>query len=177
MKKNIFLKKEFNKERLFLYFGLNVLVILYLIASSVFHFKEGIGVYVSLVTLTILLLGCIYLLFEFIILIPTTTANLKNICIGSSLLLSLILFTYANLFLQVYWIRGKSAYSFSGKHLSGNDFLYYSITTFTTTGYGDITSISIISNALAASEMLLGMVSNTIFMAIITSKLIKGLSK
>ncbi|UAL50236.1 hypothetical protein K8L98_13220 [Metabacillus dongyingensis] len=53
--------------------------------------------------------------------------------------------------------------------------MYYSITTFTTTGFGDITSIGVISNMIAASEMLIGFIISTLFMAIITSKLIKNL--
>lgn len=175
MKKKLFLKGEFNKDKLYKYLILNVLGMFLLIISSLFNIKEGFGFYVLLVTLILLLTICIYLLIEFIILIPNTRACLKNICIGSGLLLSLILITYANLYLQIYQIKGDKAFIFKGRHLSGNDFLYYSITTFTTTGYGDITSIGVISNVLAASEMLVGMISNTIFMAILTAKLLKNL--
>ena len=175
MKKNLFHKGEFDKGKLYKYFSLNVLVILLLIVSSIFNMKGRVVIYVLLVILILLLIFCIYLLIEFVILIPNTTARLTNICIGSGLLLSLILTTYANLYLQIYQLRGDKAFAFTGKHLSGDDFLYYSITTFTTTGFGDITSIGLISNALAASEMLMGMISNTILMAILTSKLLKDL--
>ncbi|WP_420812928.1 ion channel [Peribacillus acanthi] len=91
-------------------------------------------------------------------------------------MLSLFLITYANLYFQVYKLYGKKAFTFSGNKLSGNDFIYYSITSFTTTGFGDITSIGAITNILAASEMILGMITNTIFMAILTSKLITKLN-
>lgn len=175
MKKSFFRKGEFDKDKLYIYFSLNALVILLLIVTSIFNINGRIVVYVLLVILMLLLILCIYLLVEFVILIPNTTACLTNICIGSGLLLSLILATYANLYLQVYQLKGDKAFAFTGKHLSGDDFLYYSITTFTTTGYGDITSIGLISNALAASEMLVGMISNTILMAVLTSRLLKTL--
>lgn len=175
MKKSFFRKGEFDKDKLYTYFALNALVILLLIVTSVFNIKGRVVVYVLLVILMLLLIFCVYLLIEFVILIPNTKACLTNICIGSGLLLSLILATYANLYLQVYQLKGDKAFAFTGKHLSGDDFLYYSITTFTTTGYGDITSIGLISNALAASEMLVGMISNTILMAVLTAKLLKSL--
>lgn len=175
MKKSLFSKGEFNTNKLYKYFALNVLVILLLIVSAILNIKENAVLYVLLVSFILLLILCIYLLVEFVILIPNTMACLTNICIGSGLLLSLILTTYANLYLQVYQLKGDKAFAFTGKHLSGDDFLYYSITTFTTTGYGDITSIGLISNALAASEMLVGMVSNTILMAVLTAKLLKTL--
>lgn len=175
MKKNLFHKGEFDKGKLHKYFFLDALVILLLIISSIFNIKESVVLYVLLITFILLLILCVYLLAEFIILIPNTTACLANICIGSGLLLTLILTTYANLYLQVYQLKGDKAFVFTGKHLSGDDFLYYSITTFTTTGYGDITSIGLTSNALAASEMLVGMVSNTIWMAVLTARLLKTL--
>lgn len=175
MKKNLFHKGEFDKGKLYKYFFLDALVILLLIISSVFNIKESVVLYVLLITFILLLILCVYLLVEFIILIPNTTACLANICIGSGLLLTLILTTYANLYFQVYQLKGDKAFVFTGKHLSGDDFLYYSITTFTTTGYGDITSIGLTSNALAASEMLIGMVSNTILMAVLTARLLKTL--
>ncbi|MFC0271399.1 ion channel [Metabacillus herbersteinensis] len=171
-----FLMREFNKEKLYIYLFLNFMVAGLLIANSFLGSNREFWIYILCVLLLLVFIICLYLLIEFIILIPTTDARLINICLGSSLLLSLILLTYSNLYYLIYLIKGKKAFSFSGDHLSGNDFLYYSITTFTTTGYGDITSIGIFSNSIAASEMLIGMISNTILMAIITSKLIKNLT-
>jgi voltage-gated potassium channel len=147
-----------------------------LIGNSFLESHRETWIYLLCFILFLALIICIYLLIEFIIVIPTTDERLINICVGSGLLLSLILLTYSNLYYLIYLIKDKKAFSFSGDHLSGNDFLYYSITTFTTTGYGDITSIGVISNAIAASEMLIGMISNTILMAIITAKLIKNLT-
>ncbi|TYR80633.1 two pore domain potassium channel family protein [Priestia megaterium] len=175
MKQTFFHIREFNKKKLYMYFFLNMLVVALLIFTSTFKIKEGIGFTVLVGALVFLLLICMYLLIEFIILIPTSPASIKNICIGSILLLTLILMTYASLYLHVYRAKGKKAFVFTGESLSVNDFLYYSITTFTTTGYGDITSIGIISNILAASEMLMGFITSTILMAILTAKLIKKL--
>ncbi|MBM7691052.1 voltage-gated potassium channel [Peribacillus deserti] len=163
-------KKEFKKNRIYMYLFLNILLILVLTLTSVFEFKLENWNYVILTALLFMLLICIYLLYEFIVLIPSTSARMTNIFIGSGLLLCLILITYANLYLQVYMIKGGQA--FTGKGLNGQDFLYYSITTFTTTGYGDITSVGLLSNSVAATEMLLGFISNTIFMAILTTKLV-----
>ncbi|WP_180955623.1 MULTISPECIES: potassium channel family protein [Bacillus] len=170
------LKKEFNKNKLFTYFMFNVLVILLLIANTIYKIKEKTGNYLLIAILILLLAICLYLLIDFIVVIPNSQSSLKVIFIGSALLLSLIIITYANLYFLVYTIKGHKAFSFTGKNLSGGDFLYYSITTFTTTGYGDITSIGILSNALAASEMLVGVITDAIFMAILTAKLIKKLN-
>jgi voltage-gated potassium channel len=175
MKGEFFQKGEFKKRKLYLYLILNLLVILLLIVSSKFHIKGGFWGYFSLGILLLILLFSTYLLIEFIIFIPATNAKLSSICIGSGLLLSLIIFTYANLYHLIYLIQGHRAFKFTGKHLDGDDFAYYSITTFTTTGFGDITSIGFISNILAGTEMLLGMLANTVLMAIITAKLIKNL--
>jgi voltage-gated potassium channel len=131
--------------------------------------------FILFIALLIMLLICLYFLFEFIITIPKTEESLQNIFTGSGFLLTLIITTYANLYMQIYQIKGEKSFKFSGKKLSGDDFLYYSITTFTTTGFGDITSIGVISNMIAASEMLIGFIISTLFMAIITSKLIKNL--
>ncbi|WP_163103017.1 ion channel [Peribacillus alkalitolerans] len=176
MKKKFFHLGEFNKKKLIFYFILNILAFALLVVFSFIKVKHGIGVYILVIVFLMFYIICLYLLYEFIISIPKTKARLRNIVIGSALLLGLILLTYANLYLQVYRIKGDKAFNFSGKSLSGNDFLYYSITTFTTTGYGDITSIGITSNAIAASEMILGMVTNTVLMAIIAAKLITKLN-
>ncbi|RFU67903.1 two pore domain potassium channel family protein [Peribacillus saganii] len=175
MKTKILPGRDFEKKRLTLYAILNIGIIGLLIIYSIFTLKKGIGLYTLLLVLILVLISCLLLLFEFIIYIPQTGANLKNISIGSGLLLSLTILTYANLYYLIYRIKGEKAFSFTGENLSGDDFLYYSITTFTTTGYGDITSIGIFSNALAASEMLIGMITNSILMAVITAKLVKKL--
>ncbi|PLS15965.1 hypothetical protein CVD28_19695 [Bacillus sp. M6-12] len=175
MKTKIFPGRDFAKTRLSLYAILNIAMIGLLIINSVFTLKKGIGLYALLSVLILILVSCVLLLIEFIIYIPQTKANLKKISAGAGMLLLLILLTYANLYYLIYRLKGEKAFSFTGKNLSGDDFLYYSITSFTTTGYGDITSIGVFSNAIAASEMLIGMVTNSILMAVITAKLFKKL--
>lgn len=165
-------KREFNKKKLFIYVALNFVMIGLLLAETFFHMNIPA---ILLFILFVLLIVCIYLLFEFIVSIPKSEESLQSIFAGSGLLMSLIITTYANLYLQVYRMKGKKAFKFSGEELSGNDFMYYSITTFTTTGFGDITSIGVISNMIAASEMLIGFIISTLFMAILTSKLVKNL--
>ncbi|WP_191565610.1 ion channel [Metabacillus idriensis] len=168
----MFGKREFNKKKLFIYVALNLVMIALLLAETFLHMNIPAF---FLFILFVLLSVCIYLLFEFIISIPKTEESLQSIFTGSGLLISLIITTYANLYLQVYRMKGEKAFKFSGEELSGNDFMYYSITTFTTTGFGDITSIGMLSNMIAASEMLTGFIISTLFMALLTSKLVKNL--
>ncbi|PLR68706.1 ion channel [Bacillus sp. UMB0893] len=168
----MFGKREFNKKKLFIYVALNLVMIALLLAETFLHMNIPVF---FLFILFVLLSVCIYLLFEFIISIPKTEESLQSIFTGSGLLISLIITTYANLYLQVYRMKGEKAFKFSGEELSGNDFMYYSITTFTTTGFGDITSIGMLSNIIAASEMLTGFIISTLFMALLTSKLVKNL--
>ncbi|WP_191561479.1 ion channel [Metabacillus idriensis] len=168
----MFEKREFNKKKLFIYVALNLVMIALLLAETFLHMNIPAF---FLFILFVLLSVCIYLLFEFIISIPKTEESLQSIFTGSGLLISLIITTYANLYLQVYRMKGEKAFKFSGEELSGNDFMYYSITTFTTTGFGDITSIGMLSNMIAASEMLTGFIISTLFMALLTSKLVKNL--
>jgi len=59
--------------------------------------------------------------------------------------------------------------------LSAIDSVYFSITTFTTTGYGDIYPISNSAKMLVASEMILGYILSTFIMAIeATDALVKA---
>ncbi|MGG4489188.1 ion channel [Metabacillus idriensis] len=166
-------KREFNKKKLYTYLALNIFMISLLLAET--FLPLDIPHNILFAALFVMLLICLYFLFEFIISIPKTEESLQSIFTGSGLLLTLIITTYANLYIQIYRIKGEKSFKFSGKELSGDDFLYYSITTFTTTGFGDITSIGVVSNMIAASEMLIGFIISTLFMAIITSKLIKNL--
>ncbi|TDL83082.1 ion channel [Peribacillus frigoritolerans] len=166
-------KREFNKKKLYIYLALNFFMITLLLTET--FLTLDIPHTILFAALLVMLLICLYFLFEFIISIPKTEESLQSIFTGSGLLITLIITTYANLFMQIYRIKGEKSFKFSGKELSGDDFLYYSITTFTTTGFGDITSIGVLSNMIAASEMLIGFIISTLFMAIITSKLIKNL--
>jgi len=54
--------------------------------------------------------------------------------------------------------------------LSAIDSLYFSISTFTTTGYGDIYPISTSAKMFAASEMVLGYIVSSFVVAILVTK-------
>ncbi|WP_409294064.1 potassium channel family protein [Peribacillus sp. SCS-26] len=166
-------KKEFTRKSLVLYLALNMLLTALLVVSSVFLRDKEEWNYVMLISLLFLLVYGMYLLYRFTTLIPAAKISLSRLCLGCGLLLGMIMLVYANLYLQVYELRDGRA--FTGRSLNGDDFLYFSITTFTTTGYGDITAVGPISKAVAASEMLLGFVSNAIFMTILAAKLVTKL--
>ncbi len=53
----------------------------------------------------------------------------------------------------------------------GYEFLYYSVTTFTGTGYGDVTPVSAVAKEFASCEMLSGWIISTLMMAILGSKI------
>ncbi|WP_409292710.1 potassium channel family protein [Peribacillus sp. SCS-37] len=165
-------KKEFTKKNLVLYLVLNIFLAALLVVNPVFLRDKEEWNYVMLTFLLFLLVYGIYLLYRFIALIPAAKFSLARLCFGCVLLLGMIILVYANLYLQVYMRDGRA---FTGRSLNGDDFLYFSITTFTTTGYGDITAVGPISKAFAASEMLLGFVSNAIFMTILAAKLVTRL--
>lgn len=161
----------FIKKKLVFYTFLNFGLVTLLFDEGMIK-KEGHNVVFSFLFVLIL---CTYLFIDFIRKIPRNNARLSHLLIGTGLLISLIILSYSNLYLQTYRIYGSKA--FTGKTLSSGDFLYYSITTFTTTGYGDITSVGTISNALAASEMLFGGIINTILIAVLTSILLNRLKE
>lgn len=171
MKVNLF---EFNslKRKLIAYLFLNLFLLTLLFANDILKIKEGYGI---LFVLLCVLIFCTYLLIDFLKKSPKSSAQLSHIIMGAGLLISLILLSYANLYQQIHEIYGSKA--FTGKTLDSYDFLYYSITTFTTTGYGDITSLNRLSNTLAASEMLYGCIINTIFIAVLTSILLNRLKE
>ncbi|GIM29315.1 hypothetical protein CPJCM30710_19810 [Clostridium polyendosporum] len=77
-----------------------------------------------------------------------------------------IVTSYANLY-------GIFNNLFSKDALTLVDTMYYSITTITTTGYGDIYPTCSITKFIAASEMLIGYFYGAIVIAIIVSKFIE----
>jgi hypothetical protein len=54
---------------------------------------------------------------------------------------------------------------------TGYPFIYYSVTTFTTTGYGDLYPLSALARSFAALEMLSGWATSTLVMALVSSKI------
>lgn len=63
------------------------------------------------------------------------------------------------------------------KALSPVDAVYYSITTITTTGYGDIYPVETIGKILSNTEMILGYLYSAVIIALIVSKLMEIKSK
>ncbi|SFU30071.1 potassium channel family protein [Alicyclobacillus macrosporangiidus] len=63
--------------------------------------------------------------------------------------------------------------TFAGPHRFGHgyEFLYYSVTTFTGTGYGDVTPASAMAKEFASTEMLVGWIMSTLMMALLGSKI------
>jgi voltage-gated potassium channel len=57
--------------------------------------------------------------------------------------------------------------------LGSIDALYYSITTFTTTGYGDIIPMSNVARMIASSEMIFGFLTSTFVMSILVSSFLR----
>ncbi|WP_160718865.1 potassium channel family protein [Bacillus sp. USDA818B3_A] len=164
--KTSFLKlKLFNFNKVILYILMNLLLFCLLF----FPVKEKELIYLFLVIVFIIYLLTFWYLFLFIKQVPKTDDSLISIIFFIGLLLFSIILSYANLYQLIFELRGKIA--FKGTSLKANDFLYYSITTFTTTGYGDITSIGPISNLIAASEMLIGYAINTTILGIIATKI------
>lgn len=76
-------------------------------------------------------------------------------------------------FAFLYGVIGKIDGSFFAetKNVTGPDCLYFSFTTLTTTGYGDLTAISNLGRTLAVSEALLGQIYLVTVVALIVGNL------
>lgn len=97
--------------------------------------------------------------------------NQKKLLIPKITLLSIILVIgYADLYFKL--SRNYSNIFKDNMILSAIDSVYFSITTFTTTGYGDIYPISNIAKMFVASEMILGYILSAFIMAILVIKFI-----
>jgi voltage-gated potassium channel len=131
-------------------------------------FKGWLWVVFSFSVITIPI--SVWLIVQFIISIPETNVSFRRVAEASLLLIGIIILSYANLYHQSYHLFGSG--TFSGASLTGGDFLYYSITTFTSTGYGDISPLTLLAKGASATEMMIGYFSGTVFMAILVWKLV-----
>ncbi|AFQ44370.1 Ion channel [Desulfosporosinus meridiei DSM 13257] len=97
----------------------------------------------------------------------------KKLVFPKIILLSIILVLgYANFY---YKLSRDLAHAFKdGMILSAIDSVYFSITTFTTTGYGDIYPITNTAKMFVASEMILGYILSTIIMAAFVIRFIEA---
>ena len=156
--------------------GIYYLIMVILLFCLLFFNQLAKGwAYILLVLVLILFSLTIWLLFQLLMQIPKSAKTLRMIVFCISQLILCVIFSYANFYHLLYELRGKVA--FQGSSLKANDFIYYSVTTFTTTGYGDITSIGPISNMVAASEMLMGYTISTVIMGVIATKIYQSNSK
>lgn len=75
---------------------------------------------------------------------------------------------FGMLYHEIYLDQGDKAFSFeSEKTLGYPTFLYYSIVTFTTIGYGDITPLIPAARFVVGFEAMLGAIINVVFIAIL----------
>ena len=106
---------------------------------------ESEYIYMSILSTVVLLVYVVWVIFNRVLI-------LSKIFFVIEAFIQIILL-YANLYNK--YIDELS----SGNHslvISKIDLIYYSITTFTTTGYGDIYPISDMTKTIAASEMIAG---------------------
>lgn len=95
----------------------------------------------------------------------------KKLLFPKMILLSIILVIgYANFYFKL--SRNHSHAFKDDMILSAIDSVYFSITTLTTTGYGDIYPISNIAKMFVASEMIIGYILSTLIMATLVIKFI-----
>ena len=86
------------------------------------------------------------------------------------LLISLV---FALLYQSVYQLQGDA--SFKGLSLADRkEFMYFSLVTLTTVGYGDITPAAVIARSLANFESLIGQLYPAILIAGIVTKVMES---
>lgn len=82
----------------------------------------------------------------------------------------LLILGYADLYFKL--SRNNSHFFKNDKILTAIDSVYFSITTLTTTGYGDIYPISNSAKVFVASEMIFGYILSSLLIAILVIKFI-----
>jgi voltage-gated potassium channel len=154
-----------NAKNVVYFFIMNILVFGLLFINDI-H-KEWVYVLFGLVLVIMMFL--IWLLFHLVKQITKSKEKLVTIFVCIGLPIFCVILSYSNLYHLIYELKGKTAFSSSTLH--PNDFIYYSVATFTTTGFGDITSVGPISNMIAASEMLTGFTFSTVIMGVVATKI------
>lgn len=75
---------------------------------------------------------------------------------------------FGMLYYEIYLDQGSTAFAFDSEKTPGYPtFLYYSIVTFTTIGYGDITPLIPAARFVVGFEAMLGAIINVVFIAIL----------
>ena len=95
---------------------------------------------------------------------------------GGIVVYLLISLVFAMLYQSVYLLEGEAA--FKGLNLSDRkEFMYFSLVTLTTVGYGDITPAIVITRSLANFEALIGQLYPAILIAGIVTKVLESSKK
>lgn len=84
---------------------------------------------------------------------------------------ALCLMAGISMYAMFYSALSQNPHSFSVQPLTGVNAIYFSVVTFTTTGYGDITPLSTLPRIIASSEMLSGWLASAILMALLIYKI------
>lgn len=83
-------------------------------------------------------------------------------------IVTLFVLGYGWYFYGMYQDGGEAAFSISvDKEVTYGTFIYYSIVSFTTIGYGEITPLSTAARLFTSIEAMIGMITNVIFVAIL----------
>lgn len=91
--------------------------------------------------------------------------------VGGLLVIFNLILVYSNIYFRIYIVNASSFSVLLENHnLDFFDFLYYSVTTFTSTGYGDIHPFSRSGELVASSEMLFGYFTTTVLIATLITK-------
>jgi len=128
-------------------------------------FKNFLPIYFIIILLIYFFLSLGLLTYEII------QKDQRRLLFLKIILLSIILIMgYADFYFKL--SRNYSNVFTDNKILSVVDSVYFSVTTFTTTGYGDIYPISNSSKMIVASEMIVGYIVSMFAMAMLVIKFI-----
>jgi hypothetical protein len=133
------------------------------------------GIYIQLLDLVVLFAATAGIVYEWFKVLPRVTIKQAAL-----FMLSIVIQVVELFALAFYLIVSFNPTSFvvPGRDQAavqpfryGYEFLYYSITTFTGTGYGDVTPASGLAKEFASCEMLVGWIMSTLMMALLGSKI------
>jgi len=77
-------------------------------------------------------------------------------------------------FSSSYWLLSQGDHASFSAHLSRIDSVYFSLSTFTTTGFGDIHAVAELARAVVSTEMVAALVTLVVFLATAVSNAFGG---